>query len=133
MSGTGQFNEYLPLVQAAEVDDTYTPLVAVSMAAARSDGYRLDGIMASNGDGVDHELTVNLPDETGTQHPVASVTLPAGSGHGAVPFVDVLAALSPSYALGLSLPPSATWEWFLAAAPGAGTLVVLWAVGGYLN
>lgn len=133
MSGTGQFNEYLPLVQVGEADDTYTPLAAVAMAPLRTDAYRLDGILASNSDGVDHELTLSLPDEAGTHHSVASVTLLAGCGHGIVPFVDVLAALSPSYALGVSLPGGATWEWFLAATPVAGTLVVVWAVGGYLG
>jgi hypothetical protein len=127
-----QFSESYPIQFARTLDSTAVPGAYVNITPSRPLVYRLDAMLASNSDSIDHTLLLALSDEGSGITPVGDVLIPAGSGHGALPAVDVLARLAPAYAQYLTGAPSAVVAYGVKEGITAGTIVVLWASGGYM-
>jgi hypothetical protein len=87
---TSQFNETRPIVQQIILDLAIAD-GAESILDWGSDNFRIDAMVATSTEPIDHVLTVILHSSVDT--PLGSVNVPAGAGHGAVPAVDVLGGL----------------------------------------
>lgn len=90
-----QFDERAIVWQSHQFTDVATPGAWVTTAGAVVGDYRLDTLQAVNDDTIDHIVGVDWINGNGTTL-AGSVTVPAGAGIGAVPPVDLLAAILPA-------------------------------------
>jgi hypothetical protein len=68
----------------------------VNFCTQYSNWREIDSIIVTSNDTVDRVLTLGLNDATHGYQQICSVTIPAGSGHGGLPPVDVYAAGFPA-------------------------------------
>jgi hypothetical protein len=94
-----------------------------------SDNARIDVLIASSTEAIDHVLTVLINSSEGIA--VGSVNIPASAGHGAVPAVDVLAGLPFPLRNGWAQTPAETVEVALEVACVAGEIALV-ALGGVI-
>jgi hypothetical protein len=105
-------------------EDTYTPLQLYYNGTDPFRSHALLQCIATNNDTVPAELHVVVVDDNEiTYGTLATIAIPAGSGYGTAPPVDVLASMIPPVSGPQALPPLRTWGFFLIAAPSAGMLV----------
>lgn len=124
-----QFDERGLIQGQANFSSGYTPGTYQNPIASQLAEGRLDGIFASNSDTVAHELTVAIS-SAGPTNAIASVSVPAGAGHGAVSPVDVLGQLFGTSYHYLMLPAGFQLAVSLSTAPAASTAVIVHAFGG---
>lgn len=127
--GLQQYDERVILASRGHLDTsavvgTYTAIVASNAYDARVDSWQL-----INNDTVDHHLAIaaGIGNEANV---VIEIKVPAGSGFGGVPAVDVLAALQPADFHYVMLLSGDIWYWTVREAIGAGKYVGSFAQGG---
>lgn len=113
-------------------DDTYVANTQRQQATTIYGDFMVDTWLATNSDTVDHHLMVsgNVGNDVWMV-----VTIPAGSGYGGLPNVNLIAAIFgalPYYPVwGAENGP--LWPWLaLDAAPSSGTVVDVIIFGGYV-
>lgn len=125
-----QFDERVVNVTNFWFDDTATPLLPGSMGLAIGPDQRFDVIMAANNDTINHivgfTFVANL-----TRGVIGSVTVPAGAGYGAVPPVDVLAAMLPTAQPFLLVESNGDRFCFVGETINTGKIVSLYLQGGF--
>lgn len=128
--GLTQFDEvspFLGITTFANADGTggkaLTPSVATRL--------RLDGLVATNSDSVDHVVNLEVDPGSGGVH-FLSATIPHGAGVGGVQAVDVLALAMPTNLVGFVIPGNSQLFAKMAVAVAGGQLVTVAPVGGYL-
>lgn len=124
-----QFDERIMDVLALALDSTYTPGSKQTIPTNNSYDERIDVLQAVNTDTVAHELSIWL-DNAPTAHGIGSVTLPAGAGTGAIPAVDVFAALLPASFHYLYIQSGGAFYASVAEAISSGKNVYVWGLGG---
>ena len=87
---TSQYSETRPIVGQLLLT-SYQETSPLTILDWGSDNYRIDAMIASSTEAIDHALTVVI--HSSVDIPVGTVNIPAGAGHGAVPAVDVLGGL----------------------------------------
>ena len=130
MPGPGQFNE----VYAQENSQTFLAADAVAAKIVFDPAPymgRVDAIVATSTDVVDHYLTLSYNNVTATGS-LGTVKVPAGAGYGAVPAVDVIAGLPASIQTNLTFGLGSILYGFLDTAVTAAFEVDVTAVGGTL-
>lgn len=110
-------------------DTTYPTPGALTLQDVRA--IRLDTIIGTNNDTVDHAVGVYLDLGTGPEH-FGAFTLPANSGEPTFAAVDVLDAIIPSTSPGLVLQPGTVIGFAQYDALASGKLIRLVAFGGYI-
>jgi hypothetical protein len=101
MSGLSTFNETHPSNVAQVLDNALGTGTRTWDAPGFAD-WRVDAVFATNTDSIDHVVDVFYV-ATGTPVLWFSVNVPAGSGVGSVPPVNLLAGLATPYNLGFPL------------------------------
>jgi hypothetical protein len=128
--GLAQFQETQPLVQETAFLNA-NGIAAAAILANLSGPYRVDMVLATNGDAVDHVIDLYIR-ISGVNYPIGSVSVPAGSGFGGVPSVDILAGALPAGSAGLPLIDGATLYASMEVAITAPNQVTITALGGVL-
>jgi hypothetical protein len=123
---TSQFNETRPIVQQVILDVDIAE-GEESVLDWGSDNFRIDAMVATSTEPIDHVLTVILHSSLDT--PLGSVNIPAGAGHGAVPAVDVLGGLPSILRNGWAMTPAESVHVALEVTCSTG-LVAVTAIGG---
>ena len=94
MPGLDQFSERIMALDWIIFDDSRTPGTFYSTGNVTADT-RIDVIQLVNTDSIDHHMSVDYIHGDGSALSCI-ITIPAGSGVGAVPCVDLLAFIAPS-------------------------------------
>lgn len=129
--GLGQFNEIYPLVDQVTVDSTYTPGTATPVGAETGPQKRYDAVLVSNSDTVAHDMTIAVVQGASTVVQ-GTISIPARSGYDGNFMASVFAILYPAAYQQLVFPANGYLSFSLAVAPGAGTTVTLFGLGGLL-
>lgn len=125
----GQFNERVQTVETLSFPSTYTPGTATAFGTQATNDKQYDQLIATNTDAANHVVT--LYDHTsGGNVIIATVTVPAGSGTGATPPVDLLASLFDSGHHYIQIAQNHQLYASMADAPAASTVVNIYASGG---
>jgi hypothetical protein len=90
-----QFSERVPFLLTFQFTDVTGDGSWQSMNTGNTDVQRVDVMQASNSDTIDHDLWLDVYGSEAASV-FGSVTIPAGAGYGAVPPVDLFAALLPA-------------------------------------
>jgi hypothetical protein len=125
--------EVKSLAQDVEaLDDTTTPNEIFQFEYSVDRPQALLSCLAANSGNADIVLTIHsLTGGVGSTQPVAAVTIPAGSGNGTLPIVNVLASIAPT-PVGLFLAPSgAGFGVSIATAPSTGATCYIATLIGY--
>lgn len=125
-----QFDERVPFLDSERFLDSDTPGTYKSVL----DGMlplvlRLDTIQLLNADTIDHNVSLSANND-GSLY-LMSGLVPAGSGFGAVPPVDLLALALPA-AYHYVMPSSYGIWWTVSEAVGAGKAVRMILAGGFM-
>lgn len=127
-----EFDERIPLNLVARFDDAWLPATGYTFENVETRHLRIDYLLGFNSDTVPHDMTFWVYDQQDeVRKNVGSVTIPAGSGLGALAPVDVLTQLLAGTGRALVLRGADTVEVFIDATPSAATYVTLWARGGW--
>lgn len=125
----GSFDEVRLGGNAVVLDNSLGTGLAEIIPASQY-GVRLDTLVGSNNDAIDHVVAFAFDFGGGIRH-FGSVSVPAGSGYGGVSSVDLLAGLLPINTAGLTVEPSVIFECANeVSATVAGSVTVSW-IGGW--
>lgn len=125
---TSQFAETRPIV-AQKVLAIGDGTSDTSLMDWGSDNFRIDALVATSTEAIDHALTVSINSSRLT--PVGTVNIPAGAGHGAVGAVDVLGLLPSILRNGWPMTSAESVHVALEVACVAGQISVV-AIGGVI-
>jgi len=124
-----QFDERILVSNGLTLDDTTTTATWHPILTSYPTGdWRADVLQATNTDTIDHNLLIS-PDN-GSPFVAGQVLLPAGAGTGAVPPVDILAAILPAAYHYLLIPNADSIAVQLLEAISSGKMVHLFVMGG---
>lgn len=101
MPGTATFNETYPFNPRNTIDIS-AGLSPVSIAGQINEANRIDALLVTNTDTIDHVVQFSL-DNGGNIAFIAVVTVPAGSGTGVIQAFDCLPAFPVSLQAGIAL------------------------------
>ena len=128
-AGLSSFSEAMPATNAV----AFLPATGTNyqtLITGLYSSFRVDAILATNSDSVDHVVLLAL-NQSGTRHVIGSATIPAGAGTGGAAAVDVLALAMPATVAGIPFVAVESLDAKMVVAVGAGNTVELCVVGGY--
>lgn len=122
------YDERIAIAMASSLAPADTT-VAKSFWTADAQVRRLDTIVISSTDTVDRivQLALNLGS---TDQPLFEIAIPALSGHGVVPPVEVFKVLNLTNLMGMVVPISGTLRWNVTTTVTAAKLITAVAFGG---
>lgn len=122
------FDERISLAIGSQILPADTT-VAKSFWTIAGDSRRLDAVVISSTDTVDRvvQFSVLLG---ATNFPLFEVSIPAGSGHGVVPPVELFAAVNLANLVGLVVPTNGTVQWAAVVTITAAKAITAVALGG---
>lgn len=130
MSGTGIFNEQLPITFTYAFTNA-DGLTQQTFPGGGSYGWRWDNIYCSNSDTIDHVINLAFTSGAGALTNLQA-TIPHGAGVGAVAPFDLTTFLFGTSRVGLALNPADTLQVGVLVAVVAGHYVGIAAFGGNL-
>lgn len=127
--GLSIFDEVITVssMQSIVPADTTTKKTLQTTVSGR--GGRLDNILLTNTDGIDHKVDFFWYDGS-LNHSIGSVDVPAGTGVGGLVAVDAIPLLVAAGQAGLFLNSSAVYHWSVEVTVVTGEVVAL-LQGGY--
>jgi hypothetical protein len=123
-----QFDEHLPIIHVVTIV-TAMGTGKLTLATPPYQGERVDDILLSNTDAIAHVVNLSYS-RSGTNYPLASISVPAGSGSAGVPPVNLADTQSPSKHLGWLLQAPDTLAVNVEVAMGAATTLYVVSQGG---
>lgn len=132
--GNTTYDAKSPVAATISLDDGIGTTDSGFAGPASYGPWRIDLLLASNDDSVDHVLKLGTYDSySGANYTYQfSVTVPAGAGYGAVEAFDILAAINTVASGGLIFAPARGLSLKLAVAMNTDKLLSLWIQGGEL-
>lgn len=110
-------------------NDGTTPLSYATILNTFGKDGRMDVLLLTNSDTIDHTVLFDLNDGSGASVAISAV-VPAGSGYAGVTPYDLIAHLMPTNQPFLLLAAGFTYQWALGEAINTGRQVVLFVQGG---
>jgi hypothetical protein len=102
-----------------------------TILGASGNTIRIDHIIASNSDTIAHVIDVYIG-TGGDMHQIGSASIPAGTGHGGVPALDVLPLLTSPALPGIVLQQTQALQAAMEVAVVGAFIVVTVFMGGYV-
>jgi len=122
------FDEVLAESFAVVFDDSNSPGV-LGLTDSNKVMRRVDTILVSSNDTVDQVIRLRFS-QGGTYYWIGSVTIPAGTGFGGTPSIDLLAAVLPATQIGINLFAFTILEIYAETAISSGKGVWVTSFGG---
>jgi len=126
-----QIDERTPVFGHYSFNSSYVAHTEVDVVPDPANVWRLDSLIGTNFDSVDHTMSVIVHQGTDSYY-LATVTIPAGSGKGATPPVDVLGQVMGTAEHYLNLASGYSLRADLSDVPTAAGTVEISAMGGLL-